>query len=1500
MNALCFWFRIISFWCLYLDSLSSCFPVALTLVQRPLKTISKKKNVRTLVNTAGSTPARRTKGDEAVDPRKEATPGVFDRGRERSQSHYTSSTSTFLHKQTHQRGGEHQENHKLHAAQKLSGLEGQGQGDGPGSFAQVEVVENKPRLLVDYGPRSKDDVDVFSITSGEQDTTTGRTNSEYFRTARPVQLPSTIADATEKKVQPMATTTIAGPFLSPMEKDRMHSLEDEIAKESSCKACLEKCAIRGRMKRPAHGSTSLVPSSEPLGLVPQELLPDHVGETPEPQQMQNMCTKFQCSMREFSCVAFPLAQRSAWYEEIMILSPRRDHGSSQFFPEVVKIDDDKVALPSPSSEVAGVREEVAGLGRGQQEIVNESTKNPNPAAHHAKAYLGGRAAGRSGAAVLVPASRYVDGVTRPPPSGDNNMPEQMRTTGELYREPSKSDKLVTMPRPREPGEAQACAFCYGGEEESRNTRVQEQLPATGGEANAIGATANQHLPGASGEEVEGSAGQGQYEYPVPETTTSPGQNLLKDTTTGTTVNTANPLVVTTTPRTTTRAPPGKLPQVRPSTTTRTPTIIDTGSTTETRNPTIIPVVVATTTSRPTIITTAAPEPEVVVDNELKRNCARMIYSAGNWHTCRVARDECVIFQSGDVFTRCAGSFITVDGYLELVSNTQIEARRIHVSSSGKFVAGVDKNPVLGVENVRIILHHDFCGFDPHPRPDNCLQSGELMSEGGIVRLYGRPKTSWSLLIEDSPQWAKTMTVLACDNWQVGDSIVVAATGGEHLGTSGREAPEDSESEKKQLTKVDRIYNGPEICWSQKGRGTDATPQCSRNYCKIETDWGLHRMRRGKWIRDLIPLQAEVGNLSRGIVITGPFYPYLNHDPEKGSQGITTMQMTGWSGEPGAMEILHTRIENCGRRYRGSYCLHLHQVGFCARQENCRFVGNVVEDGTAKGITVHGTQNALVDQNVVVNVRGVSLYVEDGNEKNNVLSNNFLVCLKRANCRFENSANVKENVDSDFKEQSALYLLSPTNDIINNHIVGHENAFYVNDQGGHGGRGIEAAAGRICQQNLPYGRFEDNSFHNNNGFGWYGTNNHWPRKVRTDRNGFVSDWGSCLPFTREGLDNASPILVKNHFEAFNDFAAGTYSMGDITFENYVAFGNLKGFYWKTYRRGEGAGPFCRDCLFMANNQQMEGPGGSGHVEFVNNKFYTSAEEHHNPAMVVSFNHHCNLNNDEDTGGLCASHFDYRLSSFHGGTDWQTPQINFWSQHERGRARSDSLVLLHDRFLMSTDAARVFDTSRCRTQPAPSQGLHYCPRDLELRIVRIHSPDRGMLRVYNHDRWFDVPFIGHGKGWSGGAVTPGCWRHGAPSAPDGTWGSVRGWEKCEHNIKPQGYTFIVNQDAHLTLSFTGGTGNMEGREDVFVFEYAERTLEPVTQIHVTVQQNSPGIRKDMADGHPCTISSRHTRSLITAFGPINAAAGAWWECKRYWVKKDYATTFYDQAVKELQAR
>ncbi|KAL3930307.1 MAG: hypothetical protein SGPRY_001592 [Prymnesium sp.] len=243
----------------------------------------------------------------------------------------------------------------------------------------------------------------------------------------------------------------------------------------------------------------------------------------------------------------------------------------------------------------------------------------------------------------------------------------------------------------------------------------------------------------------------------------------------------------------------------------------------------------------------------------------------------------------------------------------------------------------------------------------------------------------------------------------------------------------------------------------------------------------------------------------------------------------------------------------------------------------------------------------------------------------------------------------------------------------------------------------------------------------------------------ESSGLTLDWTSCSPFNvHTGEDNAAPYVVEDHVEYNHDFGAGSYDAGDVSFKNLNAYWNIKGLYWKTYRRGKHAGPLCDGCTFTST---PELPGGDGLVEFRNTEFKGGAG--------MRINHHCNVNG-LPTGGLCASH--YLIT----GSD--PPN---WFMNEAAGPTS-ALVTFggRTRFLGGSSGANVaFDSSACEA----SGGWVACPDSYMLRTLKIYSPNRGTLTVTSGGVSTNVPWRNMGMpqgpaGYSGSGVLPTC--SGAP--------------------------------------------------------------------------------------------------------------------------------------------
>ena len=235
---------------------------------------------------------------------------------------------------------------------------------------------------------------------------------------------------------------------------------------------------------------------------------------------------------------------------------------------------------------------------------------------------------------------------------------------------------------------------------------------------------------------------------------------------------------------------------------------------------------------------------------------------------------------------------------------------------------------------------------------SCLASGHLLSYG-TTRVYGERKTSWSLLTQDTPAGATSLHVAECDGWRVGDEISIAPT--------DRGEGDGSKAEEFTLAGVVRAADGAS--------------------CEVTLSGPLVRRRLGSdsALAGFV-VRAEVLHLSRSVTFTGPTY---QRGVGGGHQGIVTSQRLG-----GSMQLHYTRVDNCGRALLGEYCTHFHWVGHCA---DCRLVGSVITRGTGKGTTVHGTHDALLQDNVYYDIRGASIYFENGQELYNVVERNVVGC-----------------------------------------------------------------------------------------------------------------------------------------------------------------------------------------------------------------------------------------------------------------------------------------------------------------------------------------------------------------------------------------------------------------------------------------------------------------------------------------------------------------------------
>ena len=379
--------------------------------------------------------------------------------------------------------------------------------------------------------------------------------------------------------------------------------------------------------------------------------------------------------------------------------------------------------------------------------------------------------------------------------------------------------------------------------------------------------------------------------------------------------------------------------------------------------------------------------------------------------------------------------------------------------------------------------------------------------------------------------------------------------------------------------------------------------------------------------------AEVINLSRNVIITGDDFTEVPCDetlteafPGFGTStqgcmctanrrsctmGLHTVHMNG-----GVSQIENVRVEKCGQRgVEGKYCLHFHHLRECP---TCLYKNNAIEFSQQRGLIIHGTHRALADSNVLYDVRGAALYVEDGNEILNTLAYNVAICpwkFKEQGCTLPGTSNDQSDTSLN---QAGLYTESPTNDLIGNRMANHFNGMLLN---AHGGRG--AARGKACTNQMPLGRWEGNTYHSSGRFGTYTLNNNYPLQntgSSVATNGLTS---KCESFTPDGGDNGLSTAIFNNFDYGNAFV-GHYEAGDIQYSGHTSFKNLNNIYWKeTKSFADGCSAHITNSYILKGTMALPDSLGSFIIE------NTKLED-----VLMEANHHCGIG---VTGFLCMPNY-----------------------------------------------------------------------------------------------------------------------------------------------------------------------------------------------------------------------------------------------------------------------
>src|SRR6187549_3489597 len=372
----------------------------------------------------------------------------------------------------------------------------------------------------------------------------------------------------------------------------------------------------------------------------------------------------------------------------------------------------------------------------------------------------------------------------------------------------------------------------------------------------------------------------------------------------------------------------------------------------------------------------------------------------------IGRDKDVIL---DVSPPALGG-LSIDGKLNFANNRDLELSTEWIMLHGELEIGTEAAP--HTRNATITLTQNVPDEDVMAMGDR-----GIMLMGGTLSLHGNRKDSWTKLARTAAAGSASIEVLNVGDWKKGDEIVIASTDFD-----------PHQAERRTISSI----SGKVMTLDQK----------------------LEYLHYGQ-VTFGVDERAEVGMLSRNIRIQA------SADAEKSFSGGHVMAMTGSKMQVSGVEFFRMgQHENLAR-----YPIHWHLVD----EGQGQYIQNsAIHDTYSRCVTVHGTNNVRVENNVAYNNVGHCYFLEDGVEHGNQYLSNLGILTKCHTNRTCNSTNAVVGVyGGGGQGQTATDQLIPSDNTVSTFWITNPDNTYR----GNVSAGSEATGFWLAFPEHPTGKFE---------------------------------------------------------------------------------------------------------------------------------------------------------------------------------------------------------------------------------------------------------------------------------------------------------------------------------------------------------------------------------------------------------------------------------------------
>jgi hypothetical protein len=277
----------------------------------------------------------------------------------------------------------------------------------------------------------------------------------------------------------------------------------------------------------------------------------------------------------------------------------------------------------------------------------------------------------------------------------------------------------------------------------------------------------------------------------------------------------------------------------------------------------------------------------------------------------------------------------VEGKLTFSDNADLELTTEWVMIHGELAIGTEAKPHTRKATITLtnnVKEEEMAGMGDRG----------IMISGGTLNLHGDRKNTWTKLAATAAAGSTSINVLNASGWRVGDEIVLAST--------------DYDPRQAERRTISAISGNT-----------------------VTLDKKLDYMHFGK-ITFEVDERGEVGLLTRNIKIQA------SPDAEQTFFGGHIMAMV-----TSKMYIEGVELNRMGQNLQlARYPIHWHLVGDAKGQ----YIKNAsIHDTYNRCVTVHGTNDLRIENNVAYNAVGHCFFLEDGIEHGNEFVKNLAIQVK---------------------------------------------------------------------------------------------------------------------------------------------------------------------------------------------------------------------------------------------------------------------------------------------------------------------------------------------------------------------------------------------------------------------------------------------------------------------------------------------------------------------------